>query len=92
MWQGTKPYVPVRMMYEAMRPDGSPRPVIDLEPHYESTHYMFNVSEVLITVSVGIMKLIYSQLIRFGRMPTSELEDGNPYSLGMFYFLVLEAG
>lgn len=45
MWQGTKPYVPVRMMYATMRPNGSPRPVIDLEPHYESTHYMFNVCE-----------------------------------------------
>jgi hypothetical protein len=45
MWQGTKPYVPVRMMYDTLRPDGTPRPVIDLEPHYESTHYMFNVSD-----------------------------------------------
>jgi hypothetical protein len=44
MWQGTKPYVPLRIMYNTMRPDGRPRPVIDLEPHYESTHYMFNVS------------------------------------------------
>jgi hypothetical protein len=82
MWQGTKPYVPVRMMYETMRPDGSPRPVIDLEPHYESTHHMFNVSELLVTVSLGIRKLIYSQLIRFGQMPTSESADGNPYLPG----------
>jgi hypothetical protein len=82
MWQGTKPYLPVRMMYETMRPDGSPRPVIDLEPHYESTHYMFNVSELLITVSLGIRQLIYSQLILFGQMPTSESADGIPYLPG----------
>jgi hypothetical protein len=85
MWQGTKPYVPVRMMYKTMRPDGSPRPVIDLEPHYESTHYMFNVSDLLFAVPLAIRMLIYSEPIHFGQMPTSGSADGNPFSPGMLF-------
>ncbi|GFZ51157.1 hypothetical protein JCM24511_08915 [Saitozyma sp. JCM 24511] len=35
----------VREMYETSGKDGSLRPVIDLEPHYESTHYSFKPEE-----------------------------------------------
>jgi hypothetical protein len=42
MWQAKSSYVPVRRMYAATRPDGRPRPVMDLEPHYEATHHWFN--------------------------------------------------
>ncbi|RSH83833.1 hypothetical protein EHS25_005448 [Saitozyma podzolica] len=42
MWRSRSPYLPIRQMYNTPRPDGRPRPVIDLEPHYEATHYKFN--------------------------------------------------
>jgi hypothetical protein len=44
MWHARSPYIPVRRMYATLRSDGRPRPVIDLEPHYENTHYYFAVS------------------------------------------------
>lgn len=31
-------------IYQQLRPDGQPRPVIDLEPHCEATHHTSNVS------------------------------------------------
>jgi hypothetical protein len=40
---GNLSYVPIRKMYATSRPDGTPRPVMDLEPHYENTHHFFNV-------------------------------------------------
>ncbi|WWD01007.1 hypothetical protein V866_007945 [Kwoniella sp. B9012] len=42
MWQASNSYLPVRTMYSTMRPNGKPRPVIDLEGHYEATHHAFN--------------------------------------------------
>jgi hypothetical protein len=44
MWFARSSYVPIRKMYETMRKDGKPRPVIDLEAHYENTHHWFSVS------------------------------------------------
>ncbi len=41
MWQAKSSYVPIRRMYSNLRPDGQPRPVLDLEPHYEATHHWF---------------------------------------------------
>jgi len=43
MWYARSCYVPIRKMYATPRPDGKPRPVMDLEPHYENTHHFFNV-------------------------------------------------
>ncbi|KAL7418647.1 hypothetical protein Q5752_007106 [Cryptotrichosporon argae] len=43
MWAGKSSYVPIRKMYNTPRPDGRPRPVVDLEPHYEATHYSFEL-------------------------------------------------
>jgi len=43
-WFSTSSYLPVRKMYANATPAGTPRPVIDLEPHYESTHHAFDVS------------------------------------------------
>lgn len=44
MWFARNSYIPVRQMYSHSLPNGKPRPVIDLEPHYEATHYHFDVS------------------------------------------------
>jgi hypothetical protein len=44
MWYARSGYVPVRKMYETRKKDGTPRPVIDLEAHYENTHHWFTVS------------------------------------------------
>lgn len=41
MWQAKSSYVPIRRMYSTPKPDGHPRPVLDLEPHYEATHHWF---------------------------------------------------
>jgi hypothetical protein len=40
-------------MYNTLRPDGKPRPVIDLEGHYESTHHAFDVSARKVTSPTG---------------------------------------
>jgi hypothetical protein len=44
MWYARSGYIPVRKMYETRKKDGRPRPVIDLEAHYENTHHWFTVS------------------------------------------------
>ena len=44
LWGGKSSYIPIRKMYNTPRPNGHPRPVVDLEPHYEATHYSFDVS------------------------------------------------
>ena len=49
IWKGSGSYEPIRKMYAAMRPNGKPRPVIDLEPHYEATHHWFTYSRKLWT-------------------------------------------
>ncbi|KAK1925242.1 hypothetical protein DB88DRAFT_257238 [Papiliotrema laurentii] len=41
LWRAMSSYVPIRKMYATPRPDGRPRPVLDLEPHYENTHHWF---------------------------------------------------
>lgn len=38
LWYSKSSYIPMRQMYAARRRDGRPRPVLDLEAHYESTH------------------------------------------------------
>lgn len=45
-WFSTSCYLPVRTMYKNAEKvkGGKLRPVIDLEPHYESTHHSFDVS------------------------------------------------
>lgn len=43
MWSPTSSYLPIRQMYNTMKKDGTPRPVIDLEPHYDNTPYGFQV-------------------------------------------------
>lgn len=40
-WRGSSPYEAIRKMYNNPRSDGTPRPVIDLEAHYEATHHAF---------------------------------------------------
>jgi hypothetical protein len=49
LWRGMSSYIPIRLMYNALRPDGNPRPVIDLEPHYENTHHWFTHGQPLWT-------------------------------------------
>lgn len=44
MWFARSSYVPVRKMYGTRDKQGNPRPVMDLEPHYENTHHFFSVS------------------------------------------------
>ncbi|KAL7418636.1 hypothetical protein Q5752_007094 [Cryptotrichosporon argae] len=44
MWKCRNSYEPVRKMYATPRPDGKPRPVLDLEPHYENIHEWFNLN------------------------------------------------
>lgn len=39
-WRAKSSYIPVRLMYEQKTKDGKPRPVMDLEGHYESTPYV----------------------------------------------------
>lgn len=40
LWKGAASYEPIRKMYNTLRPDGKPRPCIDLEPHYDGhTHH-----------------------------------------------------
>jgi hypothetical protein len=43
MWHAKSPYLAIRQMYSNRRRDGRPRPVIDLEAHYENTHHWFQV-------------------------------------------------
>lgn len=46
-WSGSACYEPIRKMYNTMCPKGLPRPVIDLEPHYEATHHSFDLARPL---------------------------------------------
>ena len=43
MWLARSSYDPIRKMYSTPTPKGGPRPVMDLEPHYENTHHFFSV-------------------------------------------------
>ncbi|RSH90754.1 hypothetical protein EHS25_009929 [Saitozyma podzolica] len=51
MWYARSGYVPVRKMYETRKKDGTPRPVIDLEAHYENTHHWFTFTKPLWTAA-----------------------------------------
>ncbi|BEI82007.1 hypothetical protein CcaverHIS002_0211670 [Cutaneotrichosporon cavernicola] len=42
LWYSKSSYIPMRKMYAARRRDGRPRPVLDLEAHYESAHHWFS--------------------------------------------------
>lgn len=39
-WRATSSYKAIRWMYAQKSKDGKPRPVMDQEPHYESTQYV----------------------------------------------------
>ncbi|ORY25529.1 hypothetical protein BCR39DRAFT_543890 [Naematelia encephala] len=41
LWRAVSSYEPIRKMYNTPRPDGHPRPVVDLEAHYENTRHWF---------------------------------------------------
>jgi hypothetical protein len=57
-------------MYATLRPDGTPRPVMDLEPHYENTHHFFNVRYLIKYTTDG------RALAHSGRLGISDLERG----------------
>lgn len=44
LWYSKSSYLPIRQMYAARTKDGKPRPVLELEAHYEATHHWFDVS------------------------------------------------
>ncbi|KAL8291354.1 hypothetical protein RQP46_002332 [Phenoliferia psychrophenolica] len=44
MWKATSSYLPVSAMYAHLRKDGTPRPVQDMEGHYESTRKGFEAT------------------------------------------------
>ncbi|KAM0753517.1 hypothetical protein T439DRAFT_322412 [Meredithblackwellia eburnea MCA 4105] len=46
-WRATYSYQAIRHMYGKLGPDGKPRPVQDLENHYESTNYGFSYDNPL---------------------------------------------
>lgn len=39
-WRATSSYKAIRWMYEQRDKNSKPRPVMDQEPHYESTQYV----------------------------------------------------
>jgi hypothetical protein len=86
MWRSRSPYLPIRQMYNTPRPDGRPRPVIDLEPHYEATHYKFNVrplSALLAPVHVFVSDHPgCRETSLFGTTQISETERGKACSRG----------
>jgi hypothetical protein len=79
-WFSTSCYMPVRTMYKNAEKvkGGKLRPVIDLEPHYESTHHSFDVSptratfRLMDTVSDIVFSNLNSRLDRFGERQMSE--------------------
>ena len=81
-WQGSSSYDGVRKMYKNPLPSGHPRPVIDLEPHYEATHYAFNVSP---TIAISSLWLIFSPKHLFGRLPICVMVHIKQYLPGKFF-------
>lgn len=73
MWFARSSYVPIRRMYSTPRPDGRPRPVMDLEPHYENTHHFFNVREGAFTT---LYQLTFRAKPQSGPRATSAQEPG----------------
>jgi hypothetical protein len=51
IWQGSGPYEPIRAMFATVGPNGKPRPVLDLEAHYEALHHWFSYKEKLWTAA-----------------------------------------
>ena len=47
VWMARSSYDPIRKMYATPKKGGGIRPVMDLEAHYENTHYCFRVSECI---------------------------------------------
>lgn len=72
MWYARSSYVPVRKMYHSVGPDGRPRPVMDLEAHYENTHHWFTV------ISLHWLGLRSSMTSLCGRPRTFGVADGRP--------------
>ena len=53
MWNGSGSYESIRKMYATLAPNGKPRPVLDLEAHYEATHHWFSYKEKLWTPMIS---------------------------------------
>lgn len=74
MWLARSSYVPIRKMYNTVSPEGRPRPVLDLEPHYENTHHFFSVSS-----EVSGWRLMSSLMHLSGAAGTYDLVHGRRY-------------
>lgn len=78
MWHAKSSYEAIRKMYATLRPDGRPRPVMDLEAHYENTHYWFAVSLPFWPLQVSARLINVRPVSHTGLRPTFVEVDGRP--------------